>query len=199
MCEHINAFSTKSKFIILMHPKEYRKTKNGTGHFTNKSLKNSEIHIGIDFTNNKSINDLINDKNNACYILYPGNESLLLNKEKPENNKNLVLFLIDSTWACSKKMLRVSQNLRTLPRMSFTHTKNSQFKFKTQPAAYCLSTIESTLCILELLNEHDLENIKKEHLDNFLNPFNHMVSLQVQCSKNGQIRQVEKRIEKKVV
>ena len=35
-----------------MHPKEFKKTKNGTGHFTNLSLKNCEIHIGVDFSQN---------------------------------------------------------------------------------------------------------------------------------------------------
>lgn len=171
-----------------MHPKEFKKTKNGTGHFTNKSLKNSELHIGIDFSNNERINELVNDSSNACYILYPGKSSLNLNKEKPKVNKNLVLFLIDSTWACSKKMIRESDNLRNLEKMSFTHTKNSQFKIKEQPADYCLSTIESTLCILELLNEHKLEDIKQEDLDSFLLPFNKMVEYQINCLEEKNIR-----------
>ena len=188
MCKYINKISSNTKFILLMHPKEFRKTKNGSGHFTHKSLKNSEIHIGIDFTTNKRINELIDDTNNACYILYPGHESLLLNKNKPQEKKNLVLFLIDSTWACSKKMLRVSKNLARLPRMSFTHNKSSQFIFKTQPAHYCLSTMESTLCILELLNIHGIENIKNKELEGFLEPFTQIVKYQFKCIPNNEIR-----------
>jgi len=30
-----------------MHPKEYRKEKNGTGHMTKLQLENSEIIVGI--------------------------------------------------------------------------------------------------------------------------------------------------------
>ena len=52
ICEHvINPIKTNTKFVILMHPKEYRKTKNGTGHMTNNSLENCELHVGIDFSN----------------------------------------------------------------------------------------------------------------------------------------------------
>ncbi len=61
MCKHIRQINTKTKFIILMHPKEFKKTKNGTGHFTNMSLSNSEIFIGINFSNHEKINSLIND------------------------------------------------------------------------------------------------------------------------------------------
>jgi hypothetical protein len=53
---------------------------------------------------------------------------------------------------------------------------------KTQPNQYCLSTIESTLCVLEQLNNQKIENISKKSLENFLNPFEKMVEYQVQCA-----------------
>ncbi len=166
-----------------MHPKEFRKTKNGTGHFTHLSLKNSEIHIGVDFTNNTKINRILNDKDNACYVLYPSSTSINLNEENiAKEKKNTVLFLIDSTWPCSRAMLRASPNLDALNKVSFTHTKSSNFIFKEQPNEYCLSTIESTLCVLELLNQHKDENIDKKHLENFLVPFEKMVEYQLSCN-----------------
>ena len=64
-----------------MHPKEFRKTKNGTGHFTNLSLENCSIHIGIDFRENKTINEIINNPKNVCYVLYPGADSINLNQD----------------------------------------------------------------------------------------------------------------------
>ena len=180
MCKYINKIQTNTQFIILMHPKEFRKTKNGTGHFTHLSLPNSSIFIGIDFSNHEKINNIINDKNNNCYILYPGNNTIKLNNQSiKEKNKNNVIFIIDSTWACSVKMLRVSQNLHNLPRVSFEHDKVSQFKIKEQPNKYCLSTIESTLCVLELLNKHNIEDIKEDDFKGFLEPFTKMVEYQI--------------------
>ncbi len=164
-----------------MHPKEFRKTKNGTGHFTNLSLTNCEIFVGIDFTRHKKINAILDDTNNNCFVLYPSKNGINLNTENiAKANKNTVLFLIDSTWPCSRAMLKASPNLDALPKVSFSHTKRSEFLFKEQPKEYCLSTMESTHCILELLNAQDVENIREEKLEQFLSPFKHMVKYQTE-------------------
>ena len=183
MCQYVNKIETKTKFIILMHPREFKKTKNGTGHFTHLSLPNSQIYIGIDFSQNKAINEIINNPSNSCFILYPGDDAIKLNKINiSKKDKTDVIFIIDSTWACSVKMLRLSKNLHHLQRVSFEHTKSSAFKIKTQPNSYCLSTIESTLCVLELLNNNKIENIKQIDLNNFLRPFEKMVEYQFNCA-----------------
>jgi len=183
MCKHtIKPLETNTKFVILMHPKEFKKTKNGTGHLTNNSLKNCELHIGIDFTNNKRINSLIEDINYESFVLYPDDNAIKLNEEKLSTKKNSLIFIIDSTWPCSKKILRLSKNLALLPKLSFVHNKSSQFMIKTQPNVHCLSTIESTLCVLEQLNTQNIENISSNSLDNFLNPFVQMVKYQISCA-----------------
>ena len=183
MCKHtIKPLETNTKFVILMHPKEFKKTKNGTGHLTNNSLENCELHIGIDFTNNKRINSLIEDEDYESFVLYPDENAIKLNEEKLSTKKNSLIFIIDSTWPCSKKILRLSKNLALLPKLSFVHNKSSQFMIKTQPNVHCLSTIESTLCVLEQLNTQNIENISSNSLDNFLNPFVQMVKYQISCA-----------------
>ena len=183
VCQYtITPIDTNTKFIILMHPKEFRKTKNGTGHMTNNSLENCELHVGIDFTNHKRVNELLNDKNYEPYVLYPDINSIKLNTQKLPSEKKALVFIIDSTWPCSKKMLRLSTNLQNLKKISFEHDKSSQFKIKTQPNQYCLSTIESTLCVLEQLNNHNIENISSKSLEKFLTPFEEMVKYQVKCA-----------------
>ncbi len=185
ICSSIKTpIKTKTKFVILMHPKEYKKTKNGTGHMTNNSLDNSELYIGIDFTNHNRVNELINDSSYEAFVMYPGENSVNLNKDKIDSSKNLLLFIIDSTWPCSKKILRLSENLQKLKKLSFTHNEISNFKIKTQPKSYCLSTIESTKVILELLNEKNIENISNKSLDNFLKPFETMVDYQLEFIKD---------------
>ena len=189
MCNYINKIETNTQFIILMHPKEYRKTKNGTGHFTNLSLPNSKIFIGIDFTNHNEINQIINNSQNSCYLLYPGVDSIKLNTQTIQNeNKKNVIFILDSTWPCSRKMLRVSKNLQKLKKVSFEHQKSSAFKIKTQPKDYCLSTMESTLCVIELLNKHEIETISQSQFESFLLPFEKMVEYQIDCSNERSIR-----------
>ena len=181
MCGHITQVETRTKFVILMHPKELKKTKNGTGRLTHLSLPNSEIHVAIDFSGHKRINDLINDPGNICYVLYPGETSINLNTTPiGRENRRSVIFLIDSTWPCSKKILRLSTNLAVLPKVSFESSRLSQFKTKQQPKDYCLSTIESTLSVLELLNYHQEESIEPGKLEKFLTPFETMVDYQLE-------------------
>jgi len=166
-----------------MHPKEFKKTKNGTGHFTNLSLKNCEIHIGVDFSSHDKINQIINDSTNNCFVLYPHEQSINLNAEPIEQTvKQTVTFLLHSTWPYSRAMLTASPNVYALPKVSFTHTEVSGFTFKQQPKAYCLSTMESTLCLLQLLNTHRLEHNPSESLEYFLLPFKKMVEYQLSCN-----------------
>ncbi len=182
MCSYIKAIKTKTKFIILMHTHEFKKIKNGTGHFTHLSLENSELYVGVEFSNHNAVNALINDKNNNCYVLYPSDESLVLNETPfPSNGKQNVIFLIDSTWHNATKLLRDSPNVQSLPKVSFTHTKNSEFKIKEQPMDLCLSTIESTLCVLELLTLNGSEELSVSDLEGFLEPFRKMVEYQLKC------------------
>ena len=166
-----------------MHTHEFKKIKNGTGHFTHLSLENSELYVDVSFKDHHAVNALLNDSNNNCYVLYPGEDSIVLNDNPlPSNDKNSVIFLIDSTWHNAKKLLRDSPNIQALPKVSFTHTKNSEFKIKEQPMDLCLSTMESTLCVLELLNLSKAEHLKETELDGFLEPFRKMVEYQVKCT-----------------
>ena len=183
MCPHINQIKTKTKFVVLMHPKEFKKIKNGTGHLTHLSLENSELFVGVDFSNHTKVNQIIKDY--ESYILYPSKDAInLTNGLKKETDKDIAIFLIDSTWACSVKMLAESKNLKALKHISFTSTKLSQFKIKEQPKDYCLSTIESTQTVIELLHKSKIENLSKKEMDDFLIPFHKMVDYQLSCVDN---------------
>ncbi|KFL33161.1 hypothetical protein JU57_12840 [Sulfurospirillum sp. SCADC] len=171
-----------------MHPKEFKKTKNGTGHLTHLSLLNSELFMGIDFTDHARINEII--ATHESFILYPSPHAINLSHENPRTHtslhvkKQMAIFLIDSTWACSLKMMRESKNLHALAHISFEPTKRSEFKIKEQPLEYCLSTIESTLSVLELLSQWQIETIAHEKLEAFLTPFHAMITYQLACIQN---------------
>lgn len=162
-----------------MHPKEFKKVKNNTGRFTHLNLKNSELFVGIDFSNHTKINKIIDTHDS--YILYPSADAVNLTHTNPKANKDnrpLAIFLIDSTWSCSKKIFNESENLQKLKHMSFVTTRESQYKIKEQPKKHYLSTIESTLVVLKLLNKWKVENIEQANLDTFLDPFYKMILYQ---------------------
>lgn len=187
MCGYIDSFETNTKFIILMHPKEFKKVKNNTGFFTHRTLLNSEVFIGIDFSNHTQINKIIQTYNS--YILYPSSQALNLSDMDSSSalgtsKKPLAIFLIDSTWACAKKMFTQSTNLQLLQHISFTTQKQSEYKIKVQPKENYLSTIESTLVVLELLNKLNIEEIEKKNLSGFLKPFYKMIEYQQELILN---------------
>jgi DTW domain-containing protein YfiP len=165
-----------------MHPKEFKKVKNGTGHMTHLLLKNSELFVGVDFTNHNRINEII--KEYESFVLYPSKDALNLSTTTPKLQKKMALFIVDATWSCSLKILRDSKNIQMLPSVSFTTSKLSQFKIKQQPQDFCLSTIESTLCILELLDKYGIEDIQKANLQSFLEPFEKMIEYQQKIIAN---------------
>jgi DTW domain-containing protein YfiP len=170
--------------VILIHPKEFKKEKNGTGLFTHLQLKNSSLIMGVNFSQDKQVNKILNDSNIDSYILYPGTGSINLsqkNSKLTQNKKNRVIFIIDGTWPCAKKMLKLSTNLHSIPKISFDNTIRSQFLIKQQPYPACLSTIESVHHLLSLLNKKDIESVT---LENFLLPFEKMVEFQIKCIKN---------------
>lgn len=198
MCEYFEHIDTDTKFVILMHPKEFKKVKNNTGHFTHQSLSNSELFVGIDFSNHQRINEII--QTHESYILFPSSNAVNLSETNPKRSeKPLAIFLIDSTWACTKKMFTESKNLNTLKHMSFTTTKTSKYEIKIQPDENYLSTIESTLVVLELLNEWKVESIREEKLSGFLRPFEKMIAYQKNLIANPQSHAVRfKRHSKKI-
>ncbi|PHQ89835.1 MAG: hypothetical protein COB42_06145 [Sulfurimonas sp.] len=192
MCMHINSFATNTKFIILMHPKEFKKVKNNTGRFTHLNLQNSEIFVGINFSNNQRINEII--ATHDSYILFPSEDALNLTQEKPsQTQKNLAIFLIDSTWGCVNKMLKQSENLAKLKHMSFTTTHKSIYDIKEQPGSKYLSTIESTLVVLKLLDAYKIENIQKERVEDFLNPFKAMIHYQKDLIQTANAKRFKQR------
>jgi len=169
-----------------MHPKEYKKEKNGTGHMTKLQLQNSEIIVGVDFTNNKRVNEILTQENNSSFLLYPGKENFNLSVKNSSETGSLMgdnphLFILDGTWPCARKMLSLSKNLQKLKRVSFDNDIKSKFIFKQQPEALCLSTIESIYTVINLLKENKVEQCDTK---GFLSPFEKMIEHQVMYIQN---------------
>jgi len=186
ICKHIIPFQTKTRFIILMHPKEYKKEKIGTGRMTQLQLENSELIVGIDFTNNERVNEILTKEDSCSFLLYPGKDNFNLSIRNSSEiisfmGNNPHIFLLDGTWPCARKMLKLSKNLQKLNRVSFDNKIKSNFIIKQQPDSLCLSTIESVYTVLNLLKQGDLEQCETK---SFLIPFEKMIENQIECMLN---------------
>ena len=138
-----------------MHPKEFKKEKVGTGRFTHLILENSEVIVGIGFDHDaRLLNSLENDAYQSV-VLYPGKAAIDLSQPESATKlgqKPLQFIVIDGTWPCAKKMMRLTTCLHALPRVSFRPGRTSEFEVKQQPRPECLATVESIHQVILDLN-----------------------------------------------
>ncbi len=162
LCPTIPPMPTRTRIVLLMHPMEWKHEKCNTGRLTCLNLANSEIIPGLCFDDNPRYRALVDDPANYPVLLYPGKTAFDLSTggfpAAELGSRQLVVFLIDSTWACAKAILRESPGLLTLPCVKFTPTVLSRYIIKRQPAPICLSTIEATHELLLALEHSGLDS-----------------------------------------
>ncbi|MDB4673335.1 DTW domain-containing protein [Verrucomicrobiales bacterium] len=186
LCEMIRPFYSRTRFIILMHPKEANKEGSGTGRLCHLALQNSSLLIGDDFSDDQRVNDLIADPDFRSVLLFPSPGAIDLSHEgyqalghSPANP--LQIFVVDGTWRLAGKILRLSENLRALPAVKFSPRHASKFRVKKQPREECLSTLESIHFLLELGLEQGFETLDGE-IGQLPDIFDQLVAFQMQSA-----------------
>ncbi len=169
-----------------MHPREAYRQRTGTGRLASLSLRNSEIVIDRTFDDNRRTRALITDPAYFPMVLYPGKEAHstgTFNFRGHLKSRTLLIFIIDATWVMARKMMYRSQGLQKLPRLSFTNDYRSKFLIKTQPADYCLSTIESSYYLIKELQKAGVGDSTTD-CGGLMRVFDRMVQFQIECRKN---------------
>lgn len=164
---------------------EFKKEKVGTGRFSHLILKNSEVLVDINFDENKRLQEILNDADYETFLLYPGDETIDLGTDelKTKSTRKAQFIVIDGTWPCAKKMMKLSTSLHHIPRVSFKADRVSEFKVKHQPMPGCLSTVESIHQVLLDLNRMGMENTKDSH-DNLMEVFRYTVNQQMELAQD---------------
>ena len=181
LCKYTSELDTGVKFVFLMHPKEFRRQRTGTGYLSHICLKDSEIIVGLDFENNKRLMELLNDKQYFPVIMYPGDDACTVNEIKQQGvleEKKLLIIILDATWFCSKKMIEHNPFLMQLPKLSFYGSYTSIFTFKHEPSPECVSTIECCYYMIKELQSVDLVN-KEINPEPLMKVFKEMIKLQL--------------------
>jgi len=203
-CASLRPMATLTRLVFLMHPKEFKEEKAGTGRLTHLCLPNSELHMGKGFDDHETVQALIDDPQNFPVLLYPGKEALNLsevgravpaesrltedgspglsfeNLRSQLAQRRLVVFLLDATWSGARKMLRLSPSLQRLPRIMFTPSAPSRYIIKQQPVEGCLSTLEAVHELLTVLAQTGLD--RYEDPAQLLGLFQRMQDFQISCA-----------------
>lgn len=81
LCKFVTPpIETGIKFVLLMHPKEAKRNRTGTGYLARAALSGAEILVGIDFAKNTRLQALLSDVRYAPMLLYPGENALSAKK-----------------------------------------------------------------------------------------------------------------------
>ncbi|MDB6114453.1 MAG: protein YfiP [Lacunisphaera sp.] len=190
-CASLQPMPTRTRFVFLMHPKEFKAEKAGTGRLTHLCLPNSELHVGTGFDGDEAVQALINDRGNYPVLLYPGHNAVNLSTSPKDDaqlltlnseleSRRLVVFLLDATWSGARKMLRLSPSLQRLPRIMFTPSAPSRYVIKQQPQAGCLSTLEAVHELLTVLERAGLDDYRQP--DQLLGLFQRLQDFQIKCA-----------------
>ncbi|PIE43683.1 MAG: DTW domain-containing protein [Gammaproteobacteria bacterium] len=170
-CSALVQIDNQIKVVIIQHPREQKHPFN-TGRMTHLCLNHSQL-IVTETLSDSAIEQILST---PSILLYPSLAWLPvqaeLNLQEEIRTKRLQqLIVIDATWRKSKKILHCHPALQTLPRLSLTGNLISRYKIRKTSVANGLSTIESTIQALTIL---DPEN----GFDSMLEPFDRMISLQ---------------------
>ena len=183
-CGSIAPMPTRTKFVFLMHPYEFKRVKAGTGRLTHLCLADSELHMGVGFDDHEAVQALIRDPENFPVLLYPTHDARDLSKGElgaaDFDGRRLVVFLLDATWRLARRMWRLSPSLQRLPRIMFSNAAPSRFVIKQQPEAGCLSTLEATHELLLALERSGLDRYAQP--EQLLGLFQRMQDFQLRCA-----------------
>ena len=163
LCKYTRELDTGVKFIFLMHPKEAKRQRTGTGNLAHISLKDSEIIVGLDFSKNQRLQELLHNPDYFPVMMYPGQNAWTARKEgfsAAVENKILMPIILDATWFCAKKMIDHNPFLLDLPRVSFYGNYTSIFTFKREPKPEYISTIETCYYFIKELQSINMVDSK---------------------------------------
>ncbi|MGC4114711.1 MAG: DTW domain-containing protein [Myxococcales bacterium] len=171
-CKQLVPKPTRSKFVLLQHPREARNLM-GTAHMAHLGLAGSTLLVGIDFAANRDFGALLEQERERSVVLYPAPGARdvreLANRDPPPT-----VWVIDGTWKQAQKIWKKNPALHSLPAYRIEPRMPSQYGFRSEPEPHCISTIEAVAELLEALGES-----RPEDYEPFLAPFRALVGRQL--------------------
>ncbi len=147
LCGDLSPCDNRTEVHVLQHRKE-RKHAFGTVRLLKIGLQNLHVHdlhtdIGQSYPMPKGFPL-------DAGVLYPGDDSLDLS-ELSESECPSKLVVIDGTWSQAHRIYRDNQWLRRLKRYRLSPSAPSRYRIRKEPSAECLSTLESTVMALSMI------------------------------------------------
>jgi len=185
-CASIAPMSTRTRFVLLLHPKEWKREKAATGRLTHLCLADSDLHMALECDAHPAVQAILRDPASYPVLLYPDEGARNLSRGALTADdlagRRLVVFVLDATWGRARKMLKLSPRLQQLPRVVFTATAPSRYVIKRQPQEGCLSTLEAVHETMLALAHCGLDHYERP--DQLLAVFDRMQQFHLDCARD---------------
>ncbi len=170
ICDMVRPVPNRTRVLIVQHPRE-RRHPFGTARIARLGLSNVEVAVA------SALDGEIRAAPRAlerAALLYPGPDAALLGQGPPVTLDTLVV--VDGTWPQSRKLLRVSPWLTSLPRVAFEPPRPANYRIRrAKRPEFEVSTIEAIAYALQHL-EPDTPGIGGL-VDDFDRVIDHQLSL----------------------
>jgi DTW domain-containing protein YfiP len=171
-CAHLVSLETRTRVLLLQHPRESH-VPIGTARLAHLCLPGSELHVGVDFDDDRSVRAALAGADDArpAYLLFPGPRAIDLAEVQPKGP--ITLVVVDGTWWQARKLLKRNATLAALPQIRFSPHRPSNYRIRKEPADHCVATVEALAQVLGALEG------APERFAALLRPFEAMIDTQV--------------------
>jgi len=155
LCGRIEKQPNQIKLIVLQHPDE-ASNKKATAIIAELGLQQYQRWVGEDFTEHGELKQLLENKQGKLAVLYPADnaEKLDVQIESTAATSIEVLIIIDGTWRKAHKIWQLNPQLHQLKAFTFNEVRSSDYRIRKEPEAGCLSTVESIVFALRILERN---------------------------------------------
>lgn len=169
LCALIPSLDSRTRVLVLQHPSEVNHALN-TARLAVLGLRNAQVRVGEVF------NDLASLLNLPGYqprLLFPG-EGAEVVAPMPGSALPTLLVVPDGTWRKARKLLHLNPLLAALPKVTLGDVPVSRYRLRKAPAPEALSTLESIVQTLNVLEA-------PADFNALLRPFDALIDRQIEA------------------
>jgi DTW domain-containing protein YfiP len=177
-CAHLVSLETRTRVLLLQHPRE-RRTPIGTARLAHLCLPSSELHVGLDFDDDAAVQRALAQaeaSGRPAHLLFPGSRAVDLGQARFDGP--ITLVVVDGTWWQARKLLRRNARLAALPQIRFTPPAPSRYRIRREPADDYVATVEALAHVLGALEG------APDRFGALLRPFEAMVDMQLHYARS---------------
>ncbi|MVX63279.1 DTW domain-containing protein [Clostridium chromiireducens] len=173
VCNIVPEVKTKAKIWILSTEKEFYRPSNTARILKLVNPESTEIILWERTISPTELIKNIEDELYDVYLVFPEENKNIQNEnfECRISNRTPAFIILDGTWKEAKKILRKSDYIKDIPKISLNPNYKSEYTLRRGIEDGNLCTIEAAIEVLKLTNDLESAKIIKEAFHLFLSSF----------------------------